>query len=126
MGGKKEYMLLNVNKTTQLYKIKEGNVVANNFLFLFQNTDSKTHTYNLEIIDNEDIKLSRFEPFQLSPKKMAKKVVILETDKILVNDKTKDTPITVTIKAYAVDEPEKVVVFRQAVFIYPRADKLNK
>ncbi|RXJ66769.1 cytochrome c oxidase accessory protein CcoG [Halarcobacter ebronensis] len=126
MGGEKEHMLLNVNKTTQLYKIKEGNVVSNNFLFLFQNTDSKTHTYNLEVIDHPDIKIERFSPFKLSPKKMAKKVVILQTEKILVTNATKDTPITVTIRAYAVDEPEKISVLRKAVFIYPRADKLNK
>ncbi|XPV68741.1 MAG: cytochrome c oxidase accessory protein CcoG [Halarcobacter sp.] len=126
MGGEKEHMLLNVNKTTQLYKIKEGNVVSNNFLFLFQNTDSKPHTYNLEIIDHNDIKIKRFKPFKLSPKKLAKKVVILSTDKLLVNDVTKDTPITVTIRAYAVDEPEKISVLRKAVFIFPRADKLNK
>ena len=126
MGGKKEYMLLNVNKTTQLYKIKEGNVVTNNFLFLFQNTDSKTHTYNLELLDHKDIVIKRFAPFKLSPKKLAKKVVILETNKVLVNDSTKDTPITVTIRAYAVDEPERISVLRKAVFIYPRADKLKK
>ena len=125
MGGKKEYMLLNVNKTTQLYKIKENNVVTNNFLFLFQNTDSKKHKYALEIIDNKDIYIKRFKPFTLSAKKLAKKVVVLGTDKILVNDKTKDTPITVTIRAYAIDEPERVQVFRKAVFIYPRADKLK-
>ena len=126
MGSKKEYMLLNINKTTQLYKIKEGNVVANNYLFSFQNTDNKAHTYDLEIIDNENIQIKRFEAFELGPRKKRKKVVILETDKMLVNDNTKDTPITVTIKAFAVDEPEKVFVLRKAVFIYPRADELNK
>ncbi len=126
MGGEKEHMLLNVNKTTQLYKIKEGNVVSNNFLFLFQNTDSKPHKYNLEVIDHPDIKIERFKPFTLAPKKLSKKVVILSTDKILVNDITKDTPITVTIRAYAEDDPEKVSVLREAVFIYPRADKLKK
>lgn len=125
MGGKKEYMLLNVNKTTQLYKIKENNLVANNFLFLFQNTDSKAHTYALEILDNKDIEIARFRPFKLSPKKLAKKVVVLQTRKLLVNDKTKDTPITVTIRAYAVDEPDRVSVLRKAVFIFPRADKLK-
>ena len=125
MGGEKEYMLLNVNKTTQLYKIKEDKVVANNFVLLFQNTESKKLTYNLEIVDNPDIEIKRFDPFTLSPGKMAKKVVILETNKILVNNKTKDTPITVTLKAYASEEPEKVVVFRKAVFIYPRIDKLK-
>ncbi len=125
MGGKKEYMLLNVNKTTQLYKIKEGNEVTNNFLLLFQNTDSVKHKYALEVVDNKDIVIKRFKPFNLSPHKLAKKVVVLSTTKRLVNDNTKDTPITVTIKAYAVDDPDRVFVLRKAVFVYPRADKLK-
>lgn len=126
MGGEKEHMLLNVNKTTELYKVKEDNVVTNNLLLLFQNTESKTLTYNLEITDNPDIKITRFEPFTLSPGKLAKKVVILETNKVLVSDSTKDTPITITLKAYAQEDPEKVVVFRKAIFIYPRLDKLKQ
>ncbi len=125
MGGKKEYMLLNVNKTTQLYKVKENHVVTNNFLLLFQNTESEKLTFNLEILDHPDIEIKRFKPFTLSPGKMAKKVLILETNKVLVNDATKDTPITVTLKAYATENPEKVTVFRKAVFIYPRMDKLK-
>ena len=126
MSGEKEYMLLNVNKDTELYKIKDGNVVSNNYLLLFQNTESKTLTYELEIVDNPDIKITRFEPFTLSPGKMAKKVVILETDKLLVDNNLKDTPITVTIKAYAKEDPEKVKVFRKATFFFPRSDKLQK
>ncbi|MFW3382224.1 4Fe-4S dicluster domain-containing protein, partial [Aliarcobacter butzleri] len=66
MGGEKEHMLLNVNKTTELYKVKEDKVVTNNFLLLFQNTESQTLTYDLEIVDNPDIKITRFEPFTLS------------------------------------------------------------
>ncbi|MDY0192911.1 MAG: cytochrome c oxidase accessory protein CcoG [Aliarcobacter butzleri] len=125
MGGEKEHMLLNVNKTTELYKVKEDKVVTNNFLLLFQNTESQTLTYDLEIVDNPDIKITRFEPFTLSPGKLAKKVVILETNKVLVSDNTKDTPITITLKAYARENPEKVVVYRKATFIYPRLDKLQ-
>ncbi|WP_323668353.1 cytochrome c oxidase accessory protein CcoG [Aliarcobacter butzleri] len=125
MGGEKEHMLLNVNKTTELYKVKEDNVVTNNFLLLFQNTESQTLTYDLEIVDNPDIKITRFEPFTLSPGKLAKKVVILETNKILVSDNTKDTPINITLKAYAKENPQKVVVYRKATFIYPRLDKLQ-
>ena len=56
---------------------------------------------------------------------MAKKVMVLSTTKRLVDDKTKDTPIAITLKAYAIDDPEKVIVFRKAVFIYPRSDKLK-
>lgn len=125
MSQEKEYMLLNVNKDTELYKIKENNVVSNNYLMLFQNTESQTLTYDLEIVDNPGIKIVRFEPFTLSPGKMAKKVVVLETSELLVNDKTKDTPITITFKAYAKENPEKVKVFRTATFFYPRADKLK-
>lgn len=125
MGGEKEHMLLNINKTTELYKVKENNVVTNNLVLLFQNTESKTLTYDLEIVDNPDIKITRFESFTLSPGKLAKKVVILETNKVLVSDNTKDTPITVTLKAFAKEDPEKVVVFRKAIFIYPRLDKLK-
>jgi len=56
---------------------------------------------------------------------MAKKVVVLSTKERLVDDATKDTPLTVMLKAYAVDEPDRVFVFRKAVFIYPRSDKLK-
>src|SRR5690606_16219466 len=79
MSREKEYMLLNVNKDTELYKIKEDNIVANNYTLLFQNTESVPLTYNIEIVDNPGIEIKRFTPFTLSPKKMAKKVLILET-----------------------------------------------
>ncbi len=127
MGGTKEYMLLNVNKTTQLYKIRKNNEVVNNFVMLFQNTEPKKHTYKLEIIGEYKgkVEIQRFKELTLSPGKMAKKVVVLSTKERLVNDATKDTPVTVMLKAYAVDEPERVFVLRKAVFIYPRADKLK-
>ncbi|MGB5791369.1 cytochrome c oxidase accessory protein CcoG [Poseidonibacter sp.] len=125
MGSKKEYMLLNINKTTQLYSIKEDNVVRNNFVLLFQNTEDKPLTYQLEVVGNKDIEIKRFKPFTLNPGKLVKKVMVLETNKILVNDLTKDTPLKVTLRAYAIEDPKRVSVLRQAVFIYPRADKLK-
>jgi polyferredoxin len=126
MGGKKEYMLLNVNKTTQLYKTKADNEVVNNYVLLFQNTQRETHTYNLEIIGEYADKIKRFHPFKLSRGKLAKKVIQLSTKQRLVDDATKDTPITITLKAYAKDDAKKIVVLRKAVFIYPRTDKLKK
>ena len=57
---------------------------------------------------------------------MAKKVVILETDKLLVDNNLKDTPIKVAFKAYAKEDSEKVKVFRNATFFFPRSDKLQK
>jgi len=43
-----------------------------------------------------------------------------------VNDARHDTPITVTLKAYAIEDPTRVIVIRDAVFIYPRSDMLKK
>jgi len=51
MSGKKEYMLLNINKTTELYKISEDKQkVSNLFVLLFQNTQDKPYTYKIEVV----------------------------------------------------------------------------
>ena len=127
MAGTKEYMLLNINKTTQLYKIRKNNEIVNNFVMLFQNTEHKKHTYKLEVIGEYKgkVEIQRFKELTLSPGKMAKKVVVLSTKERLVKNTTKDTPLTVMLKAYAVDEPKRIFVLRKAVFIYPRTDKLK-
>ncbi len=128
MGGKKEYMLLNVNKTTQAYKIKDdGKKVVNNFVLLFQNTQSKKYTYDLEVVGEYKgkIYIERFKPFQLSRGKLSKKVIRLSTTSKLSDNKNSSTPITVMLKAYAIEDPEKIHVLRKAVFIYPRADELK-
>ena len=128
MGGKKEYMLLNVNKTTQLYKVKAHNEVVNNFVLLFQNTQREAYTYNIEVIGEyaDKVTIKKFTKFKLSHGKMAKKVIQLSTTERLSDDISKDTPITLTLKAYAIENPEKVFVIRKAVFMYPRVDKLKK
>jgi len=126
MGSKKEHMLLNVNKNTRLYKVLDGGKVQNDYIFLFQNTDSKEHTYYFEVL-NPDIKVIRpLEPFKLAAGKKKKKVVILETDKMLANDARKDTPLPLHIRAYAIDDKEKIVVDRKSVFVYPRSDLIKK
>ena len=126
MGSKKENMLLNINKNTRLYKIIDDGKVQNDYIFLFQNTDSKKHKYYFDVL-NKDIKIVRpIDSFTLGAGKKKKKVVILETDKLLADDARKDTPIPVDIKAYAIDEKEKIIIDRKTVFIYPRKDLLNK
>ncbi len=127
MGSTKENMLLNVNKTTRLYKVLDGGVIQNDYLFLFTNTDSKAHSYFFEIVGNDDIKIVRpREPFKLSAGKKKKKVVVLQTTKELANDKRKDVPIPVTIRAYAEDDKELISVIRKTVFVYPRIDLVKK
>jgi len=127
MGGKKENMLLNINKTTQLYKVKAENEVTNSYYMLFQNTQPKKHTYKIEIVGKYagKFQIKRFKSVTINPKKLVKELVILSTKERLVDDNTKDTPLKVMLKAYAVDDPENITIFREMTFFYPRADKLK-
>jgi len=127
MGSTKENMLLNVNKSTRLYKITDDGKVQNDYIFLFQNTDGKSHDYYFEIVGQDGINILRpKEKFHLGAGKKKKKVVIFQTDKILVKNSQKDTPLPITIKAYAVDDPKNIVVFRKSIFGFPRLDLLEK
>lgn len=127
MGSKKEHMLLNINKGQRLYKILEHGEVHNEYIFMFTNTDSKEHTYYFEIIGNDKITIGRpSEPFRLGAGQKKKKVVILETSEVLAHNTRKDVPIPITIRAYAVDDKEKITVDREVVFFYPRADLVEK
>ncbi len=126
MSGKKEHMLLNINRTTELYSIKEQGMVENSYVFLFQNTDKVAHDYYFEILDNPKIKIKRpEEPFALEPGKKVKKVVVLYTEERLSEDGRKDTPVPIKIHAYALDKKEEISVFRDSVFVYPRIDLIH-
>lgn len=123
MGSKKEHMLLNINKGQRLYKILDGGVVQNDYIFMFANTDSKDHTYYFEIVGNDKITINRpSEAFKLGAGQKKKKVVILETSEVLADNARKDVPVPVTVRAFAVDDKEKIAVDREVVFFYPRAD----
>ena len=134
MGSKKEHMLLNVNKENRLYAIEkvagDQYKVMNSYIFLLQNTEDKDHKYYFDVIAPKDmegkIKIEQpTHPFTVHPNVKKKKIVTLYTTDMLVDDLSKDTVIPITIKAYAVDDPKKIVVFRQATFIYPREDMLK-
>jgi cytochrome c oxidase accessory protein FixG len=127
MGSTKENMLLNINKSTRLYKITDGGKVQNDYIFLFQNTDRKAHDYYFEITGQKGITIVRpKEKFHLGAGKKKKKVVIFQTNEILAKNTQKDTPLPITIKAYAVDDPKNIVVFRKTIFGFPRLDLLEK
>jgi cytochrome c oxidase accessory protein FixG len=136
MGSTKEYMLLNINKEEgRLYSTEriDANTVhvENAYVFLLQNTLNEPHNYYFDVIApagmEGKIKIKKpTEPFVANPDKKKKKVVILYTDEILVNDERQDTVIPITIRAYAIDDKEKVTVDRQSTFVFPRIDVVNK
>ncbi len=44
--------------------------------FYFKIHESVPLTYDLEIVNNPDIKIKRFEPFTLSPGKLVNKIIV--------------------------------------------------
>jgi cytochrome c oxidase accessory protein FixG len=131
MGSTKEHMLLNINKESRLYDVRtsvEGTkIVDNAYIFLLQNTQHEDHKFYFDVIAPKGyegkIKIQKpSAPFKVSPGTKRKKVVVLYTDEMLVDDSTKDTIIPITIRAYALDDKEKITVDRHSTFIFPRRD----
>ena len=117
MSGKKESMLLNINRTSELYKVLEQGEVENSYVFLVQNTQSKDHKFYFEI-DDKSIEISRpNRPFTL--KAGAKQKVIVTLKSKNENTSEKDLLKHINIKAYATDEPT-INVQRASTFIYPK------
>ncbi|ARJ57193.1 cytochrome c oxidase accessory protein CcoG [Campylobacter cuniculorum] len=126
MSTKKEHMLLNINRSSELYHIshKNGNLeITNAYTFLFQNTDSRDHEYYFEVDlegINQAVKIIRpSKPFKLKAGEKTKKIVVLQANQKLGDDDKKDIIFPLHIKAYALDD-EKIVVFRESIFVYPK------
>ncbi|MCD4667649.1 MAG: cytochrome c oxidase accessory protein CcoG [Sulfurimonas sp.] len=135
MSTTKENMLLNINKETRLYSTKlmpDGNVkVDNAYKFLLQNTQNEKMEFFFEVIppkgmEGKIIIAKPSKKFTAVPGMKKKKIVVLRTTEVLVDDPRKDTIIPITIRAYAVGHEEEIVVFRNTTFIFPRADILKK
>ncbi|MBD3823147.1 MAG: cytochrome c oxidase accessory protein CcoG [Epsilonproteobacteria bacterium] len=135
MGSTKEHMLLNINKETRLYNVTRINdtqvAVENAYEFLLQNTENERLTYYFDIIAPDDLNgkieiLKPSEPFVAVPGIKKKKIVVLGTKDMLVDDERHDTVIPIKIKAYALDKDgkiiDKIVVYRDSTFTFPRAD----
>ncbi|OYZ59742.1 MAG: cytochrome c oxidase accessory protein CcoG, partial [Sulfuricurvum sp. 24-42-5] len=135
MGSEKEYILLNINKENRLFSIKhmdDGKTrVDNAYTILLQNTLNEDHEYYFDVIApagmEGKIKIGEpAKPFKVKPGVVKKKVVVLYTDEMLVNDTSKDTVIPITIHAYAMDDKEKIITDKESTFTFPRADLLKE
>ncbi|WP_103580142.1 cytochrome c oxidase accessory protein CcoG [Campylobacter concisus] len=117
MSGKKESMLLNINRTSELYKILGENEVENSYVFLVQNTQNKEHAFYFEV-DDKNIEISRpNKPFILKAGAKQRVIVTLKSKNENLSDK--DLLKHINIKAYTIDEPA-ISVQRQSTFIYPK------
>ncbi|RXJ86900.1 cytochrome c oxidase accessory protein CcoG [Arcobacter sp. CECT 8985] len=119
---KKESFLLNVNKTTNLYKIEDKKFVTNNYILTIQNRTKKDYTFKIKLDDNKNFEIKRFKSIKLAPDQRIKKVLILKTTKRLFLSDKKSTPLKVKIIVYAKENPKEVYKEQNLSFIYPRND----
>lgn len=126
-GSHRESALLNVNRTTELYVIREdGRRVDNHYTILITNTDTRPHTFALAVEGLEGLDVSRpSEPFLVLPGGKVKKVLILSTREKLVDTDRRNTSLRFTLRAYAVDAPEEIFVTRKAVFLFPPRSEIK-
>lgn len=130
MSGKKENMLLNINRTSELYKIDIDEnskiIVENAYTFLFQNTDRSEHEYYFQTSDDR-IKISRpTNSIKLKAGAKRKVIVVLETNHALANEERKDAVIPIEIYAYAKDDIQRVNVSRKTIFVYPKKEVITE
>lgn len=125
-GSKKEYMLLNINRSTELYEVHHKDnkaIVSNAYVFLFHNTDNKPHKYyfDAQIQGKKDaVKIAKpTQAFELKPKAHIKKIVVLEANENLAQSESEDTILPLQIRAYAVDDA-KIEVLRESIFVHPK------
>ncbi|WP_170018766.1 cytochrome c oxidase accessory protein CcoG [Campylobacter sp. RM16190] len=118
MSTKKEYMLLNINRTSELYKITKSNKVENAYTFLFQNTDNKEHAYYFDINDT-NIKIERPKDEIVLKAGAKKKVVVVLSSESISIDKNGNKPVSINITAYAKDDKERINIKRETIFVYP-------
>ena len=87
-----------MNKTTQLYKVKENNVVVNNYILTFHNTQDQNLIFNVKLQDEKNYRIKRFESFSLEAGKKIKKVLIIETTEnhIKIPNNTSDILIEIS------------------------------
>ena len=123
-ASKKEYFLLNINKTTKLYEIKEDKLVQNHYILTFHNTQDKDYTYNLKVEDSKKFEILRFKPFKLKAGKKTKKVLIIQTKKKMFLSDKKTSALKVKIISF-VKEDKKIQLKRELSFLYPRNDLIK-
>ena len=103
----KEQFLVNVNKTTELYKVTDDGKILNNYILTIHNTQDLPLTFDIKLKDESNFKIKRFEEVLLEGGKKAKKILIVESLNDLKNISNKNIPIFVEV--YAKEKNFKVV-----------------
>ena len=108
----KEDFVANVNKTTELYKIDENKNISNNYIVTIHNTQDKTLTFDINVLDKENFRVKKFDEVSLDAGKKAKKILIIEK----IND-NKNKNHTISIEISTLDKQHKII--KKISFIEP-------
>ena len=103
----KEQFLVNVNKTTELYKVTDDGKILNNYILTIHNTQDLPLTFDIKLKDESNFKIKRFEEVLLEGGKKAKKILIVESLNDLKNISNKNIPIFGEV--YAKEKNFKVI-----------------
>ncbi|QKF72738.1 cytochrome c oxidase accessory protein [Aliarcobacter faecis] len=93
----KEQFLVNINKTTELYKITSDKKIVNNYVLTIQNSQDETLTFNIKLQDEQNFKIKRAQDSTIEAGKRAKFVLIIESIDELKNIEAKNIPIFIEI-----------------------------
>ncbi len=108
--SEKEPFLVNINRTTNLYKVDNEGNISNNYVLTIQNRLDKQYTYELNIL-NKDFYVKRYTPLKLDAQKRAKTVLIIGTKQINPTSK-------IEVIFYA-KEDKNIKISKELVFVYP-------
>lgn len=117
-ASEQEPVLVNINKTNELYKEHNG-TVSNNYVLNIHNTQKHSYTYDVEI-KNNDFRIEHFSSLNLKPDGMRKRILVIATSNNPYALKRSDTAVKLKLTVYAKEDP-KISVTKEISFMYPRA-----
>lgn len=127
MGSTKEPMLLNIDRTGELYKIRAHHIVDNHYTMLFHNTDTKDHEMYFELVDVKGGNIAKHlnilspkDTFTIKAGDKVKKIVTLRATELLAEGN-----YDIIIHAFAIDAKDSIFIERKTKFVYPPHNKLQ-
>jgi cytochrome c oxidase accessory protein FixG len=117
-ASEQERVLVNINKTNELYKEQNG-IVSNNYIVNIHNTQKQTYTYDIKVED-KNFHIDSFETLTLKSDGMRKRILVISTNQNLSQSDRRDTALKVNLTIFAKEDP-KISVVKEISFIYPRA-----
>lgn len=111
----KEQFLVNINKTTELYKVTEDKKIVNNYILTIHNTQDELLTFDIKLQDQANFKIKRSESPTLEAGKRAKIVLIIESVNDMKYVQIKNIPIFIEVSTKEKD----LKVVKKLIFSKP-------